>query len=488
MGIADLININNIQGIDSTPVSRDSAGVVEVTGLAVQNALDNFNTNSSSNVKNEFLYKQQQQIEERTGKSLFDLIGEDARRDQVKRAEMTDQLLDQDPDLFQGVPRTAEVLEQAREQARVTSEELRQATLNANPFSATAGSLVGTLGGAAADPVNLALLPFGAGAGKSVLQAVLIEAGLNAGAEILTQPRIASWQREIGNEYGFGDAVSNVGMAALLGAGFTGIARGVKPTASAVFEFISKSENIPSTLANQIKQLADYAHLKEKSPFENVNGPNFDVHIENMNAVSRAFEARKSIDDVPINTSGYKQEFLEEQISKDIRLLARKRQDSDIPALFSSSSLTRLDLNTQKTNLFDTASSVPFRSDPSISVGRLSSDQSYTVYQPVKDVSNLITMAEQARADLVSFTKEVTKGINTKGKLETKVKLKSDLQSLDNPDSSKDILRSTIRVTDEESLKSISNNIQSRSKVIEIENNTNTQEPHINMMVSSKTD
>lgn len=308
MGVADLIDSGNV--IDKfDPVTRDESGLMEVTGLGIRNALDNFHTFSAGRLKGNELDEQQRMIEERTGSGLYDLIGEDARGDDVKRFERVDALLSERKDDFLGVPNSVEVIERAREKSRLSTQDFQEAIANTSGFKGVTGGLVGSFAGAIVDPVNLALLPLGAGAGKTVLQTVMIEAGINAGAEALTQPTIAAWQREIGNEYGFTDALANVGFAAVLGGGFAGVVKGAKPTASAAFEYISKSEKIPAGIRNQIKQLADYAHIKERNPYEDVTGIGHEKHVDNILNTERAFEARKTIDDVEIDTQGIKKAY-----------------------------------------------------------------------------------------------------------------------------------------------------------------------------------
>lgn len=311
MSVADLIDSGNI--IDRfDPVTRDESNIVEVTGLGVQNALDNYHTFSAPRLKDDQLREQQLMIEERTGLGLYDLIGEDAREDDIKRFERVDQLLKDRADELVGIPNSAEMLERARETARMSQQDFEEAIKNTGAVQGTVGGFIGSFSGAAVDPINLALLPIGAGAGKNVLQTVLIEAGINAGAEAITQPVIASWQREIGNEYGFTDAVANVGFAALLGGGFAGVVRGTRPAASAAFEFIAKSEAVPAGLRAQVKQLADWAHIRERNPYEDIDGIGHEKHVENINATARAFEQRKSIDDVEIDTQGMRKSFKEQ--------------------------------------------------------------------------------------------------------------------------------------------------------------------------------
>ena len=307
MSIGGLINRDNFS-YAYKPITRDSANIVETTGLAVDNALSNFNTFSASNMKNAELDARENMIFEKTGKSLRDIIGEEKYNNPIARLEETDKLINENQGgVYTGVPTSARVLENARERANLSSARFQEAMENTS-LSGKVGGFIGSLGGAAVDPLNIAVtvatIPLGGAGGASILRTVALEAGVNASAELAAQPAISSWQRELGQEYGFTEMAQNVGMAALIGGGFAWVMRGARPAASAVFEKLSTNELLPKSARLKLQDLADYAHVKDSSPFIRKSGEDFDTHLENLDNVSRGFENGKNIDQIPIRATG----------------------------------------------------------------------------------------------------------------------------------------------------------------------------------------
>lgn len=100
---------------------------------------------------------------------------------------------------------------------------------------------VGSTGGLMTDPVNLASMVFGGGGAaagaRSLLSRLMAtasrEAAIGAVAETAIQPQVMDFKRDIGVDYGVGDAVSNIAQAAVggavFGAGLDLVGAGVRP-------------------------------------------------------------------------------------------------------------------------------------------------------------------------------------------------------------------------------------------------------------------
>ena len=121
-----------------------------------------------------------------------------------------------------------EINEKSKDKARASLDAYNKTSQGASETASTAGGLVGGLGASFIDPLNIATLPFGAGVSRGVLKTIFLEAGLNAGIEAASQPFVAQWQNEIGNEYGFTEAAENVAIAALFGGSIGGLTKGAQ--------------------------------------------------------------------------------------------------------------------------------------------------------------------------------------------------------------------------------------------------------------------
>jgi hypothetical protein len=182
------------------------------------------------------------------------------------------ELKQKDPEKYKNILTIEQVEENARNRARVSKREFENASIRSKGFTSFMSSLLGGIAGVATDPVNIvsSLLPFGASKNASVLKTVLAAAGANAATELATQPAIAKWQKEIGEEYGFKEVIENVGFAALFGGSLAGVFKGTKPTASFVFSKLAKLRNLkPSQKASALKLERD-AHFKEANPYTKI--------------------------------------------------------------------------------------------------------------------------------------------------------------------------------------------------------------------------
>lgn len=201
-----------------------------------------------------------------------------------------------EPEKYKDILLEDGVVEQARKRANASREAFQQASSRASSFDSIVGSLVGGLGGVATDPINIASLPFGAARGAGILRTVLTEAGINAGAELATQPAVAKWQKEIGQDYGFKEVIENVGFAALFGGTFAGVVKGAKPTATAIYSKLSTMDiKQPGKLAASF--MSKVAHIKEATPFIRSNKLlDNKRHVKSVESVSKALDEGKRVD------------------------------------------------------------------------------------------------------------------------------------------------------------------------------------------------
>jgi hypothetical protein len=145
-------------------------------------------------------------------------------------AERLQQLADANPDKAEAFLLDPE--HEGRNIAREADEELKREAARAGGATAIVGSLAGGFGAAFRDPLQVASLFVGGGAGTAVsvtgriAQVAVREALINAGATALAQPAVQKWREEAALTSGVIPALENVGMAALVGGVFGGLIEG----------------------------------------------------------------------------------------------------------------------------------------------------------------------------------------------------------------------------------------------------------------------
>lgn len=196
-----------------------------------------------------------------------------------------DELKQKDPNKYKALLTDAEIIQKARDKANMSTAEFENVAARADEDTAFWGGVVGSLGGAMTDPINIATLPLGASAAGGVMRAIAVEAGIQAGIETATQPSVMAWQQEIGQEYDLGDAAANVMGAAVLGGAFTGLVRGARPTAQATFALMQKSTTFNSVQKQAAGYMSRVAHFKEANPNPKVTN---ELHTDTMEVVGQA--------------------------------------------------------------------------------------------------------------------------------------------------------------------------------------------------------
>lgn len=248
--------------------------VKEILGREVkpEDASDYKPFQSQANLDTDFIYGPQDvgpgyaasYLEQQRKKSLYDKLYIDKAIEEFRA---------KNPVEFQDVKTREQVMQAAQDKALLTEKEFAEAKQRTPGKLAALVSFGGMAAAGITDPLNLAASVFGIGQTKSILKAILVEAAINAGVETISQPAVAQWQKEIGNNYGFKEALENVGMAALFGGAFGGGAKGIEIgwknrnlAASWVFSKMAANERLPKKVRDSFEMMANRAHTKENNP------------------------------------------------------------------------------------------------------------------------------------------------------------------------------------------------------------------------------
>lgn len=294
------------------PITHEPQGLIDVTGAAVDSFIKNHNSLSGRFLENQQIKEQYENFKDLEGASLEEAIGSDTFNSD-DRWSATDKYIREKrkiDDRYNQIKTTSEMKAAARLKAQQANINLGEVTRAASPFSSVAGNILGGVGAAFTDPITV-----GAGVAgglvfraKTALQLIMIEGAIGAGTELAVQPIITDWQKEIGNEYGLGDALTNVAFAGVASAGLAGITsgalrKGVETTlnkGSVLFEVAANSPKTPEQLRGVLRDMADYIAVREQTPFVNKTVDTDSMHAKNMRAMDEAFNAGKKATDAEI--------------------------------------------------------------------------------------------------------------------------------------------------------------------------------------------
>ena len=293
---------------------------IDVTGAAFKFQRSNMNVDASLRLQGTRFGKRNDMVKQRFGKDPLDMFGirnkytNPTPNGRVKMNEENNKLLDdwilkgrkENPEKFEGLHTTDEIQEQAREEARIDKREFEEAIARSDGgIGSTLAAFSGGIGGSLTDPLNLATIPFGAGASKSILKAAMIEGSINAGVEALSIPAIAAWQKEVGHKYGLGDALANVAGGFVGGAGVTTVIRGAGPAfaktrqytgnaSSYVLDKVANSTVMPASVRDAAKYLSRSSHIQESAPVPLATGAQKAQHMDKVKTVAREIEEYKN--------------------------------------------------------------------------------------------------------------------------------------------------------------------------------------------------
>lgn len=322
------------------PVQRPPSDFGQLFQLKYQEVQDNFRTDSRGRLMREEREKNLRAAEKIFGRKLkpedaknFTKVepkfsikeGVVANREEIRKnnefflGEALRELKESDPNAYKNVKTFNDADEDARKRARMSALEWAEASKRGSGFDSTVAGFLGGFSGTASDPVNLAVTglslaaaPFTGGtslaAGQTIARQVvstaLKEAAINAGAELLSQPVVAGWQRELGNEYGFSEIAENVGFAALFGGAVGGVTKGTIPSATWLFSKMSNLPNVGKRFRVAANYLQRVAHIRESIPFiRDRNSSNTSKHLQSVEVANDSLATGQKIDSTQMKVS-----------------------------------------------------------------------------------------------------------------------------------------------------------------------------------------
>ena len=235
---------------------------LDVAGAAFTNVRQNFNFDSEIRLVGDPLHKRNALIQERFGQSVSDLTGTskkytnptaEGRIEQLK--EDNDQIdaiilrgRKEQPGRWDGIKTTAEIRDEGKRIADDATKNAEQVTArNPSQLSSISGQLVGGVGGAFTDPVNIATLPLGAGETKIVgtgafatAKAIALTAAkggaIQAAVQAASVPQVAHWQNTVGHKYGLSEAATDIGLGFVGGAAIRGGTEALIPAVRGIYK------------------------------------------------------------------------------------------------------------------------------------------------------------------------------------------------------------------------------------------------------------
>ena len=229
------------------------------------------------------------EVSKRFGKSVDDLIGMgtleglslreglDEERGIRLDALISEGRKKQDP-LWKDIKTTQELKDEVSLLGKQEEEKFSSNIGQANSTSAKVFGIGGAaLSSVVTDPINLATLPFGAGASMGILRAMGTEALLNMGIEAAEIPLYKEWADRVGRKYGVQEAAMDVATAGLGAAGIVGAlkaaGKGVSLIRGQSMQYLDKlaaSKNLPSEVRDAAKYQSRVAHVDEEIPFGDI--------------------------------------------------------------------------------------------------------------------------------------------------------------------------------------------------------------------------
>jgi len=147
-----------------------------------------------------------------------------------------------------GVKTTKELDEEIKADVKLVHDMSTDVNSRATAMGSV-GNFVGAFHAGALDPVNVASMAIpGVGAGATLLQKIASGAVASMAAEMIIQPKVMQWKNKVGIEYTFGDAMTNMAFAGLLGgsipAGVAGLKSMVNKAKTKKLPVVTKDEHV----------------------------------------------------------------------------------------------------------------------------------------------------------------------------------------------------------------------------------------------------
>ena len=140
---------------------------------------------------------------------------------------------------------------------------------NSESFTNGVANFLGTFGAGTKDPFNVVLMlgTMGVGTGinasKTLAGIALREALINGGGEVVKQPLVASWYKEIGLDYTAENFISNVGGAAIIGGGLPIAGAGIKAGVGVTTRAVSRAIDMGTGVTRPTRALLDFLDASE---------------------------------------------------------------------------------------------------------------------------------------------------------------------------------------------------------------------------------
>jgi hypothetical protein len=285
----------------------------------------NLNTDSSMRLQGEAYTERNNLIKKRFGRDIIGEIRKEAPEagadyitsELLKRADsLVNEGRIKEPNRWGDVKTNAEVEESARVKARMSRQAFDDVvSRNTNGLTKSLSIFGGAITGGFTDPLNLATLPLGAGAGRGIIKAAMIEGGLNATAEAAAVPFVKDWQQNLGYHYGFSEAVTDVGTAFVGGAALSSIIKGIVPATRAAGHYIGSAsramldrvasiDSLPQSVKNAASYMSRVAHIDEGAiPGTVKSDADLMAHREKLKETAEDFESYRSPSEEPIKTA-----------------------------------------------------------------------------------------------------------------------------------------------------------------------------------------
>lgn len=341
---ASLINKNNVEA-GFTPVDYSFTSGMDIALAMYDNQVANYNLSSESNLVNEEYNSGWKQFRELSGidaSSILDVTIPIRQQYAEKIDPIIEQYRLEGKDGWADIPTSYEAQDRAIKKAQDAKLNYDEARMREHPDAwGGAGTFAGAMAGYLADPLQAGMTAlttlwtgglgsFGAASRTGyVARAATVEAAVNSAIEIPTQTSVMDWQQKVGHDYGWEDALLNVAIAGVAGAGFSAI-----PNAALFKSGLMK--DIPKSQLDFISSVEKQAIIDAHPRGGAADGGTLKAHHENMDTAAIALSEGKMPDPLSFNAKSTPRKFIEEdgitydhaEIANEI--ISKELKDADI--------------------------------------------------------------------------------------------------------------------------------------------------------------
>lgn len=232
----------------------------------------------------------------------------------------------EDPEKYKNLLTSKEIHEEARKRARESVEEHESTLKNATATSGTLGTFIGSAGASMTDIVNITTMPFGAVRGAGVLKTFAQEAVIQGAVETGIQVPVSQWQKEVGNEYGLGEAATNILGAGLIGGGIAGTVRAAGKAIEKGSVLFGLNQNNPKLGKEQriaSNELSKVSAIDEGNPSNKFEADISQKHYDSVDSVNSHIRANKNLFNADLKVSDKDFDLLNPEFKFDTDLQYR---------------------------------------------------------------------------------------------------------------------------------------------------------------------